>query len=441
MLAVRLVSCAGRPPACGRPLFPSDGLDAYRGSMGRDSPPVTLAALICAYHESSEPGGTLRAALPLAGRTLIERQARIAADAGARPIIVAVERQPPELTAALERLRAEGLDILVARSAGEAAKALQASDRLLLMADGLLADELQVQRIAAFDGAALLAVPDLRFDDRFERIDADARWGGLALTDGQTLKHTAAMLQDWDLQSTLLRRVVQGGARLLGLAGDPATAELIVAERASDLAALESRILDNASAYQSDWVSRYLLGPLEHLATRRLMPTNVTSGQLGFAALALTALSALAFSRGWLWPGLLLFLAGTPLAGISERLARLRFRGRQSAGWMGRLTPFVAAAALLALGAALMPLSGWGTLALAAAAIAFVLARSGEGPVQAFRGGAFLAEPKGMGWLMLPFGATEQWAAGLGALALYAAGSFFWAQRQAHGPQALPRKD
>ena len=71
----------------------------------------------------------------------------------------------------------------------------------------------------------------------------------------------------------------------------------------------------------------------------------------------------------------------------------------------------------------------------------FVLARSGEGPVQAFRGGAFLAEPKGMGWLMLPFGATGQWAAGLGALALYAAGSFFWAQRQAHGPQALPRKD
>lgn len=402
---------------------------------------MTLAALICAYHDSSEPGGTLRATLPLAGRSLIERQARIAADAGARPIIVAVERQPPELSAALERLRREGLDILIARSAGEAAKAVQASDSILLMADGLLPDEVQAQRIAAQGGAALLAVPDVRFDDRFERIDADSRWGGLALIDGQTLKHTAAMLQDWDLQSTLLRRALQGGARLVGLAGDPATADLIVAERASDLRALESRILDNASAYQSDWVSRYLLAPLEHAATRRLMPTAVTPGQLAFAALALSALSALGFSRGWLWPGLALFLIATPLSGISERLARLRFDGRPADGWLRRLAPFVSAAALLALGIALMPLNGWGSLALALTAIAFVVALAGEGPTQLIRGGPFLAEPKGMGWLMLPFAAAGQWAAGLGALAAYAAASFFWAQKQVHARQGFAKKD
>jgi hypothetical protein len=41
---------------------------------------------------------------------------------------------------------------------------------------------------------------------------------------------------------------------------------------------------------------------------------------------------------------------------------------------------------------------------------------------------------------MLPFAVTGAWATGLGALAVYAAGSFFWAQREAHrlpaaGPQ------
>ena len=36
---------------------------------------MALAALIAAYHESAEPG-LLRATLPLAGRTVIERQAR-----------------------------------------------------------------------------------------------------------------------------------------------------------------------------------------------------------------------------------------------------------------------------------------------------------------------------------------------------------------------------
>ena len=146
-----------------------------------------------------------------------------------------VERQPSDLEAAIARLRAEGLDILIARNASEAAKAVQATDRILLMADGLLADDAQVERIVASEGACLLTVPDLRFDDRFERIDAESRWGGLAMIDGQTLKHTAAMLQDWDLQSTLLRRAVQGGARQIGLAGDPANVRLIVAETGADL--------------------------------------------------------------------------------------------------------------------------------------------------------------------------------------------------------------
>lgn len=189
---------------------------------------MTLAALIGAYHDSSDPGDGLRATLPLAGRTLIEHQARLAANIGAAPILIVVDRQPPGLMAALDRLRDEGLDILVARSAGDAAKAVQGSDRILLIADGLLADETHLARLVEHEGNALLTVPDVRFDDRFERIDAESRWGGVAMIDGQLLKHTAAMLQDWDLQSTLLRRAVQGGARQLGL-GDPTAARLIVA--------------------------------------------------------------------------------------------------------------------------------------------------------------------------------------------------------------------
>ena len=50
-----------------------------RGKSG-----VALTALISAHQESDEPGGPLRAVLPLAGRTLIERLAKLAALAGAR---------------------------------------------------------------------------------------------------------------------------------------------------------------------------------------------------------------------------------------------------------------------------------------------------------------------------------------------------------------------
>lgn len=394
---------------------------------------MTLTALIGAYHESSDPGDGLRATLNLAGRTLIERQALLAADAGARTILVVVERQPPELVRAIERLRAGGIDILVARNAGEAAKAVQAITRILLVADGLIADAAQVRAVADQENLALLAVPDLRFDDRFERIDAESRWGGLALIDGQTLKHTAAMLQDWDLQSTLLRRVVQSGARHIGISGDPADARLIVAERAGDLAALEGEIVDRASAFQGDWVSRYLLAPLEQVANRRLLPTAATPDQLWLGALLLACLAAFAFSRGWLWTGLGLFLAATPIDGIGERLARLRMQA--GGGWLRRLFPLGGGAALLALGYAL----GTGTsLVLAAAAIAFAIALHEEARGASVPGRIFLADAKGMGWLLLPFAAAGQWRAGLAVLALYAAGSFFWAQRHVHRgrPQA-----
>lgn len=397
---------------------------------------MTLAALIAAYHDSADEGDGLRATLPLAGRTLVERQARLAAAAGARPVIIVAERQPRELLAAIDRLRASGLDVLLARNAGEAGKAVQADDRILLIGDGVLADDTDVARLVAVEGAALLTVPDIRYDDRFERIDAESRWAGLGVVSGELLKHTAAMLQDWDLQSTLLRRAVQSGARQLSVGGDPPGLHLIAAERAADLAGLQSRMLEHAGGYQSDWVSRYLLAPLEYAAVRHLLPTSATPDRLWLLNLVLGGTAAFAFSRGWLWAGLLLFLLGTPVAGIAERLGRLRMEGTKRETWLSRLMPLVAAAALLALGYALWPAQGWGTIVLAVSTIAFLVALEGETSRATRSASLFLAEPKGMAWLMLPFAATGQWVAGLGALALYAAGSFFWAQRRAsRGPE------
>lgn len=393
---------------------------------------MTLTALIGAYHESSDPGDGLRATLPLAGRTLVERQARLAAEAGARPIVLFLDREPGDLMAAIDRLRADGLDILVAKSAGEAAKAVQANDRVLLMADGLLPDEGQVERMAGIEGNALLTVPDLRFDDRFERIDAESRWGGLAMLDGQTLKHTAAMLQDWDLQSTLLRRAVQNGARHIGLSGDPAGAHVILAERATDLAEIESSILESASAFQKDWVSRYLLGPLEQWATRRLLPTPAQPAEIWLAGLILTALSALAFSRAFLWTGLFLYLLATPLDGIGERLTRLRMRSTTGNGWTRRLTPLAAAGSFLALGYALSRTEGWGAWVLAAAGLSFSVALFREALWAPLSNRLFLAEHKGAGWLVLPFATAGFWIYGLGAAAVYAAASFFWIQADVH---------
>ena len=393
---------------------------------------MTLAALVAAYQDSADEGDGLRATLPLAGRTLLERQSRLAASAGARPIVVVADRQPRELLAAVDRLRADGLEVILALSPAEAAKAVQSDDRILLIGDGILADDRDVARLIAADGPALLTVPDIRYDDRFERIDAESRWAGLGLITGELLKRTVAMLQDWDLQSTLLRLAVQGGARQLAIGGDPPGLHLLAARGSADLAELHGRMLEHSGGHQRDWASRYLLAPLEMLATRRLMPTAATPDQFWLASLGLAAISALAFSRGWLWTGLLLFLLSTPLGGIAERLARLRIDSASPDGWLGRLHPMIAAAALLALAYALSPERGWGTIVLAVSAIAFLIALDGEVRREPPASSIFLAEPKGLAWLLLPFASAGQWVVGLAALALYSAGSFFWVQRFGH---------
>jgi hypothetical protein len=394
---------------------------------------VTLAALIAAYHEAEEPGAGLRATLPLAGRTLLERQVRLAAAAGADPGVVAVERVPPELLAVIDRLRGEGVKLVVARNVSEAADAVHPGDRLLLVADGLVAGESHIERLLALEGHAILTVPDVRVDDRYERIDAYSRWAGLAMIDGEMLKRTAAMLRDWDLQSTLLRRAVQSGARQIAVRGEPADDQLVVAERSSDLIELQARIFESASGHRRDWVSRYLLGPIEQAATRALMPTSVTTNAVSLAAALLISLSALAFGWGWLWLGLVLLLSATPLDGICERLAALRLQDGEGPSWWTYVLPLLSAAAFLALAYTLSANGEWGSVALAATAIAFAVALRTEVAGKEVNGRIWLAERKSMAWLLLPFAAAGFWVAGVGFLACYAAGSFFWAQRQIHG--------
>lgn len=402
---------------------------------------MSFAALIAAYHEAEEPPGTLRATLPLAGRTLVERQARLAAAAGADPILILVERIPPELIAAIDRTRAEGMTVTIARSVDEAARAVAPGTRLLVIADGLVADESHVSRLAAAGGSALLTVPEHLGDDRFERIDPQSLWAGLAIIDGALFKDTVRMLGDWDLQSTLLRRAVQSGARQFAVRGEESNDALVIAQRSADLVAAEAVILQGANRPRGGWISRYVLGLVEQWLTRTLMPAAITPGWLYIGALVLIGLSGLLFVRGWGLVGVILFLISTPFDGAAARLASLRMQRSEPPDWWLYTYPAVAGMSLAALGFAAAEVRGWGCVALVIAIVAFLFALHFETRGREVPGHVWFAEPKGMAWLMLPFAASGRWVTGLGALALYAAGSFFWAQRQVHAPTPVPRHD
>src|SRR4051812_18248827 len=171
---------------------------------------MALGALIGAYQE--DDSGGLRALLPLAGRTLLEYQVRCASAAGAAPIVVVVERVPQALQDALERLRLDAIGVFPVSDVHEAVSRFEAGSTILMIGDGIAPAAELVTAIAEKPDAVVATVPDDELHESFERIDGETRWAGVALVDAKTMGSTAAILGDWDLQSTLLRRTLQDGA-------------------------------------------------------------------------------------------------------------------------------------------------------------------------------------------------------------------------------------
>ncbi|HET9336827.1 MAG TPA: hypothetical protein VFO12_10535 [Sphingomicrobium sp.] len=394
---------------------------------------MALGALIGAYQE--DDAGGLRALLPLAGRTLIEYQARCLAAVGAAPLIVLVERLPVALNDAFERLRSEGIAVIPVSDGTEAVSRFEAGSELILLGDGIAPDMGDLERLIGEDEGIILTVPDDEAHSGFERIDAEHRWAGLARLDSNMLGATAAMLGDWDLQSTLLRRVIQSGVRLIPSAtGNGRGPFLATGEEA--MLGFERRLLVASRTARKDAVSRYILPLVEELATEKLMETQLKPAWLVQAALVMTVAAAFCFTRGWHWGAVALLLLSTPLDLVAQRLASLRLRPLSPAMLSRRLLWPAAGLALLALGwFEARHGSGWGAMIAALGAGAFAEAGRVERQGIAVPAAEWHLSRRTAIWLALPFAIGGWWSVYLGLLALYAAASFFVIQHLRHGVQ------
>jgi hypothetical protein len=388
-------------------------------------------ALIGAYQQ--DDSGGLRALLPLAGRTLLEYQVRCAAAAGAAPILVVVERVPQALQDVFERLRLDGLGILPVSALEEAISRFEAGSMVLLVGDGIAPPADLVAEMAGYDEPAVATVPDDEVHESFERIDAESRWAGVAIVDSRVLGSTAVMLGDWDLQSTLLRRTLQEGA--LRVRADERGGEPLLAETADQLEHFQRTLVAASRGARADWASRYVLPPIEEIATEQLMETRVRPAWLIWAALALTVAGAVCFTRGWLGAGIGLLALSTPLDLVAGRLATIRLRPLAARMW-SRLALWPAAGiALLALGWwETRHGTGWGSLVTAAAAAAFAEAARIERSGLPAGGEIWLFSRRNAIFAALPFAVAGTWTAYLLAMLAYAAASFFIVQHVRHLP-------
>ena len=396
---------------------------------------MALAALIAAVREA-EDGSGLIGTLPIAGRTLIERQARLAAQAGAVHVVLLVERLPGALTGAIDRLRRDGIAVDVARSAGDAADRFHPDERVLIFADGALAGAASIGRLAASVAPALLTIGEGGAPGAFERIDASARWTGIAVVSGDMLRRTVAMLGDWDLHSTLLRRAVGASARRIDIAdgadvGDHEPAMAVRSRAGARAATQEGLHLDSAGV---GWPSRLLYGPLARLAMGVVLDRPLESRWLRWGAILLTLLAAPALWRGWILIGLALMIAGALFESLGRLLAAVRL-SPASADDRLSLSRAVAGGIGLIAFAIHRSDADWTPLAIAIAAVAAMaalarerglLGRLGDGT----RAPAWLADGDALVLLFGVFALARFTLPGLIALALYAALSFGMVQHR-----------
>ncbi|MEO6433752.1 MAG: NTP transferase domain-containing protein [Sphingomicrobium sp.] len=397
---------------------------------------MAIGALISAYQEDDR--GELRALLPLAGRTLIDYQVRSVAAAGAAPVVVVVERVPQALQDSFERLRLDGISVFPVSDVAEAVSRFEAGSMILVLGDGVIAPADMVSALAEEAEPAIATVSDDDHHQSFERIDSESRWAGVAVIDAGLLASTARMLGDWDLQSTLLRRAIQDGARRIAFTAEDG--EPILAESADQLGDFQRSLMAASRASRNDWPSRFILPPIEQFTTERLMETQVKPPLLIYAALALTVTAAFAFFEGWPVTGLGLLLLASPLDLIAARLANLRLQSLAVRMPSRRALWPAAGAALVALGWwAAQHGPGWAPAIAAISACAFAEAARIEKPHHNAVNDYWLFSRRGAIFAAIPFAIFGAWSVYLVAMWLHAAASFFVVQHARHHAEELTR--
>ena len=371
---------------------------------------MALASLIVGMAEFEDDGGGVRAAMPFLGRSLIEHQARQAAAAGAHHIVILVERVPAALVNAVDRLKREGIGVELARSVADAADRIHPEEQLLLIADGIIARQDLIARAAGAQAPSLFTLPESIDTTQFERIDAGARWAGLALIDGALLRKTVAMLGDWDLQSTLLRRIVQSEAMRV----EVSPAGVILAESMEKVRKAESALLS------ADGIGGWVPAPVREGLSSFILAKGIKPFWMRCSALGLAALSVLLTAIGWTGSGALALALTGPLLAIPSQIDEIALRSAKWRGFWLKARDGLAIGAVIALGWRFsLEYGGWSIWPLAGSAIGVMIILSGTERLL----GRAIAGPAAMALLAFPFAAfgLPHWSLGIVGIAGFVA--------------------
>ena len=375
-----------------------------------------LAGLIFATDDAEDRPDALAATLPFGGSTLIEYQARLLATVGVTHLMVAVSRVTPALLGATSRIAGRGITVDVVRSAEEAAAKSHPLAQVIVVADGLVTTDAVIEWIASESHEALLVSRDGDGSAGIERVDASHSWAGLARVPAKRLADVAAMPDDYDFQSTLLRHSTQAGAVQLLLPAATGRTRHGVERNAAALLRRSKSVLAALGDRRTAWIDRFVFTPITGLTLPQLVARNVP-GWAMVAGGSLVTLGAVAlFYPGMAAPALLATVVATIIFSTGSMLGWLRGEDWQARA-QDRAIAWVAAVAVVLSGIVAWRASGDGAGPVAALTLVAAAALSERVPAARRR---WWATPGAYPLLLLPFAAAGYLAAGLVVGAGYA---------------------
>lgn len=267
---------------------------------------------------------------------------------GVNHLVVCVDRVPRHLGGVLDRLRHDGVRCSLARSTIELAELFHPDEIIVLLTGTSLGDSETVRELAQAKQPSLLCVSESGRSSH-ERIDATTWWTGLGTISGALIRRVASVPGEWNLASTILRVAVQAGVERRCVQ----SCSLVDPHEARNLRRFEAMAVRHYRSDSDGWGTRLFADPVARVAGvltagRLARATIVARGASALLSLAAIASAFLGDDRRSTIAALCVVGAG--MAGSFCRVAVGTIGSRKARPDIdARLSPYAAAAALLAI--------------------------------------------------------------------------------------------
>lgn len=293
--------------------------------------------LIAALRPSED--GALRAAQPLAGRSVLAWQAGLLRSLGVERVLCLIDgaTASDDILQLQHALEAEGVQFHALKGFAAIPALVRAEDDLVILLDGLVPDPAVVRAVIGGEGTVHRAVATIPADhplaaaypEDFERIDAARHWAGVLAMRGAAVQHLADFPADADAVSLLLRLALQAGTPCRDLSARELVPESwLLADSPAAVGRHETGLIARA-APPADW--RAPTVALASALVRGLVPRGLSQGGLiaGGAALVLLLVSVMAAAFGFPAAGLALAGLGAFAARVSSTYTAISTRLRR----------------------------------------------------------------------------------------------------------------